>query len=65
MSQSTILLGSGSQVLLQIQSEGNEELKSKGRKGGTGLGQVNAYIQSTGYCWRTLTNMVGFPLSTA
>ena len=23
------------------------------------------YIQSTGYCWRTLTNMVGFPLSTA
>ena len=46
MSQSTILLGSGSQVLLQIQSEGNEELKSKGRKGGTGLGQVNEKVFS-------------------
>lgn len=38
MSQSTILLGSASQVPLQSQREGNEELKAKGRKGGTGLG---------------------------
>ena len=45
MSQGTIL-GSGSQVLLQSQRDGNEELKSKGRKGGTGLGQVNEKVFS-------------------
>ena len=44
MSQSTILLGSASQVLLQSQREGNAELKAKGRKGGTGLGEINEKV---------------------